>query len=578
MSYPNIKDDEFNIKITHKFNKYKIKSRSISLNKTCFPKKYKHQIPQKFLSKYINPKTPYKGVLVFHRLGSGKTCTAVNIGEAWKKKRKIIVVVPAALQGNFRNELRSLCAKNNYISKKDRELLNELHPGSYEYKEIIQKSNKKINKVYEIYSYNKFIEYLMDDTISFRNKVLIVDEIQNLISESGKYYKILYKSIKNAPNSLRVVLLSATPMFDKPIEIALTMNLLKLPNEIPIGNNFFKKFIKVRKRNNKYYYNSKNLDLFKKLIKGTVSYWRGAPPLAFPLGKVRYIKCEMSKFQYKSYSTVKYSEEKNKKFIKAKKIKLFDEGNIKDLPNNFFIGTRFISNVAFPNKFFGEKGFNSFVGDNLKMKNLKKYSTKLHRIIKKLSYSTGTIFIYSNFREYGGIKTIVKVLEYYGYKDYLYHNEGPKRFAVWAGDVRNEIKDEILSVFNQRKNYNGSRIKIMLGSPSIKEGVSLLRVQSVHILEPYWNQSRLDQVIGRAIRFCSHSDMHEHKRKVIIYIYLATYYKEKESIDEYIQKLAFKKNKLIKEFEQALKESAFDCRLNKLANVYPNEEKIKCDK
>ena len=76
------------------------------------------------------------------------------------------------------------------------------------------------------YIRNKFIEYITEDSISFRNKVLIIDEIQNLISEKGVYYKILHHAIKEAPSSLRIVLLSATPMFDKPIEIALTMNLL----------------------------------------------------------------------------------------------------------------------------------------------------------------------------------------------------------------------------------------------------------------------------------------------------------------------------------------------------------------
>lgn len=577
MSYPKIKDDEFYDKITNKFIKYRIKSRSISLNKTCFPKEYKHQIPQTFLSKYINPKTPYKGVLVFHRLGSGKTCSAVCVGEAWKKHRKIIVVVPASLQGNFRKELRSLCAGNSYITKKERELLDIYHPSSRDYKNIIEKSNERINKNYEIYSYNKFIEYITEDSISFRNKVLIIDEIQNLISEKGVYYKILYQAIKNAPSSLRIVLLSATPMFDKPIEIALTMNLLKLPTELPLGSSFFKKFIRIKKRKDKEYYYSKNLDYFKKLIKGYVSYWRGAPPIAFPEGKVRYIKCNMGSFQYKSYKTVKMNEDKIKTFIKAKSDKQSEKGNLKDLPNNFFIGTRFISNVAFPNKYTGEKGYNSFNGENLSLKNLKKYSIKFYKIIKKIKYTTGTIFIYSNFREYGGIKTFIKVLEYHGYKNYLKNGEGSKRFAVWAGDVKNDNKEEILNVFNQKKNYNGSKIKIMLGSPSIKEGVSLLRVQSVHILEPYWNQSRLDQVIGRAIRFCSHKDMKENKRKVAVHIYLAVHKKEKESIDEYIQKLAFKKNKLIKEFELALKESAFDCKLNKIANVYPNEDRIKCE-
>ena len=90
--------------------------------------------------------------MVFHRLGSGKTCSAVCVGEAWKKHRKIIVVVPAALQGNFRKELRSLCAGNSYITKKERELLDVYHPSSKEYKNIIEKSNERINKNYEIYS------------------------------------------------------------------------------------------------------------------------------------------------------------------------------------------------------------------------------------------------------------------------------------------------------------------------------------------------------------------------------------------------------------------------------------------
>ena len=73
MSYPSINDKKFYKKINSKFKTYKINKTSNSLKKICFPKEYKLQIPQKFLSKYINPKTPYTGVLVFHRLGSGKT-------------------------------------------------------------------------------------------------------------------------------------------------------------------------------------------------------------------------------------------------------------------------------------------------------------------------------------------------------------------------------------------------------------------------------------------------------------------------------------------------------------------------
>ena len=64
-----------------------------------------------------------------------------------------------------------------------------------------------------------------------------------MVSDDGKYYEVLYDTINKAPNDLRVVLLSATPMFDKPNEIALTLNLLRLPIPLPTGNDFDKMFI-----------------------------------------------------------------------------------------------------------------------------------------------------------------------------------------------------------------------------------------------------------------------------------------------------------------------------------------------
>jgi superfamily II DNA or RNA helicase len=131
-------------------------------------------------------------------------------------------------------------------------------------------------------------------------------------------------------------------------------------------------------------------------------------------------------------------------------------------------------------------------------------------------------------------------------------------------------------VFNKKENADGSKIKIMLGSPSIKEGVSLLRVRQVHVVEPYWNMSRLEQVIGRAFRFCSHKDVSPDERFVEVYIYITTYKKEL-TIDKYILLLAKKKEKLTREFEQALKESAIDCSINLFGNTDKNE-KIICDK
>ena len=577
MSNPSIRDKDFYKKINKKYKYYYINKKRTSLKKLCFPKNYKLQTPQKFISKYINPNTNYKGILIFHRLGSGKTCTAIRVGETWKKFRKIIVVLPAALKGNFRNELRTKCAKNTYISDKNREKLRNTHPSSKEYKNIIKDSDKKIDVYYEIYSYNKFIELCINNEISFKNKILIIDEIQNMISEKGIYYSILSEKINNSPNSLRIVLLSATPMFDKPLEMALTMNLLKLKKQFPTTMSKFEKmFIKKRKRGSKIYYSAKNLDLFKEYIKGYISFFKGAPEIAFPKKKIRYVLCNMSSFQYNSYITVKKNEENKSSINSIKNLSKLSDGNLNELPNSFFIGTRIISNVSFPNKCIGEKGFSSFNGDYLEMKKLKKYSIKFFKLLTKIKRQSGTIFIYSNFKELGGIRSFVKVLEYHGYKNYLKHGEGYRRFAIWSGDEKHEIKEEIKEVFNNYRNKKGSRIKILLGSPSIKEGVSLLRVQSVHILEPYWNKSRVEQVIGRAVRFCSHKDMDPDKREVKIYLYISIHKNEKMTVDQYINKMSIRKNRLVKEFELAIKESAVDCELNNELNTHKGEQKIIC--
>jgi len=582
MSYVQPSNNNFSEYINKKYKKYTIPKKKKSIKEICFPKEFELQIPQEFLSEYINPKTPYKGLLIFHRIGAGKTCTAISIAEKWKDKRKIIVVVPASLIGNFRTELRSQCAKNSYLTNEERKKLKIYHPSSVEYKQIIKKSDERIDEYYNIYSYNKFVEKAENNEINLRNSLLIVDEIQNMVSEEGKYYTVLYDIIHNSPNNLRVILLSATPMFDKPVEIALTMNLLKIPFEFPTGREFELLFTQkvVNNKTGEVYYKAKNLDIFKERIKGYVSYYRGAPPYAFPRSIIKYVKCEMSEFQYNSYVRVLKSEEK-KNNMELRKLNKISKGDIINLPNDFYLGTRFISNVAFPNKMSGEAGFESFKGRYLKLDNLEKYSIKFYKIIKKINNASGPVFVYSNFKEFGGLKSFIRALEGQNFKNYTKFGEGRKRFAIWSSDEKNDIREEIKAVFNQSTNYNGSKLKVIAGSPSTKEGLSFKNVQQVHILEPYWNYSRMLQIIGRAVRYCSHKELPEEKREVKVYIYLATPPAniQNKTIDQWIMNLALKKNRLIQEFELALKEVAVDCTLFKHGNVYKefNEPDIKCE-
>jgi superfamily II DNA or RNA helicase len=576
MKYPSIKDDDFYHKINNIYKKYTIPKEKKTLKQICFPQQFELQVPQKFLAQYINPNTPYKGVLVYHRIGAGKTCTAIRVAEEWKYYRKIIVVLPASLKGNFRNELRSLCAGNNYLKPDERELLTKLHPTDDKYKEIIEKSDERIDKYYKIYSYNKFIEQSQEKKIKLTNTILIIDEIQNMISEDGTYYNVLYDLIQQAPTDLRLLLLSATPMFDKPGEIALTMNLLRIPHELPIGQAFNRKYIDMKETSNgKFVYSVKHIDDFKNKIRGYVSFFRGAPQHVFPEMNIKYVKCEMSDFQYSAYKSVlknddNYSMERQKK-------KLSSDLFVKNLPNYFFIGTRYVSNIVFPNKKINEEGFVSFKPKAIR-NNLEMYSCKFAKIMKKVSKVKGKVFIYSGFKNYGGIKSLAHVLDAFGYKNYNEFGEGRKRYAIWSGDEDIAQKEEVRSVFNRKENLDGSKLKIILGSPSIKEGVSLTAVRQVHILEPYWNNQRLEQVIGRASRFCSHKDVPFEDRNVKVYVYLATHPDEKETVDEYIYYLSEQKSRIIDIFEQAIKEVAVDCTLFKNLNQTNKDDPIKCEK
>jgi len=545
--------EKFQKTIGNEFKKFKLSNIKPSFKEICFPIKYTYQLPQLFVSNFINPNTEYKGLLIYHKIGAGKTCAAVQIAEQWKTKRKIFMICPASLINNFYKEISSECTGNTYVTIKERKLLESLDVISKDYADLIIKINSRIDKHYNIYSYNKFVELITMRKIKLNNALLIIDEVQNIISENGRYYQTIFDIIKKSPPDLRVVIMSATPIFDKPSELGLTLNLLKPKEYFPIGNKFNDKYIEYNIINKKPEYNIINEDDLRLKLNGLISYYRGAPDYVFPQKIQKIVKCPMSKYQYECYKIVQEREGKISKYDLLK------------LPNNFFIGSRIISNIAYPQKHVNELGLEALNNTAMKLDNLKKYSTKFFYLTKRILRAKGTIFIYSHFKAFGGLVPLIKILEYNGFTNFLENGLGKKRYAVWSGDETIEQKQKILNTYNLKSNFDGSLIKIILGSPSIKEGVSLLRTRSVHILEPYWNMQRIEQIIGRAVRFCSHKDVEKDERYVKIYLYLATKPKDIHNtditIDDYIYNIAKIKKKITDQFEKIIKKSAIDYKL-----------------
>jgi len=106
----------------------------------------------------------------------------------------------------------------------------------------------------------------------------------------------------------------------------------------------------------------------------------------------------------------------------------------------------------------------------------------------------------------------------------------------------------------------------MISSAGV-EGINLFNIRQVHIMEPYWNEVRIEQVIGRALRYCHHKDLPLEERIVDVYRYKMTRNNHKITTDEKIEDLAKKKYNLLLTFINAVKEAAIDCELFKEHNM-----------
>jgi hypothetical protein len=104
-------------------------------------------------------------------------------------------------------------------------------------------------------------------------------------------------------------------------------------------------------------------------------------------------------------------------------------------------------------------------------------------------------------------------------------------------------------------------------SPAGAEGLSLENVRQVHLTEPYWHEVRMVQMIGRAIRLCSHKKLPISERHVDVFRYKSVRPNDgKITTDQYIENLSRSKEGLLQSFLDAIKEVAVDCTLNKNHN------------
>ena len=124
-------------------------------------------------------------------------------------------------------------------------------------------------------------------------------------------------------------------------------------------------------------------------------------------------------------------------------------------------------------------------------------------------------------------------------------------------------------------NMNGENIKVILGNSVTSEGMDFKNIREIHVLDPWYHLYKIEQIIGRGIRYCSHS-YHE-KKKQNVTVFLHTAYKDdttRESIDLNTYRLAEKKATEIGKVEKILKDNSIDSLLNKSINHITGLEKL----
>ena len=239
-------------------------------------------IHQRIVREYLNIYTPYRGLLLYHGLGSGKTCTSIAIAEAAKTHKRIFIMTPASLKMNFFSELKkcgdSLYKKNQYwefistegrpeyvsilsqilsikpesIMKRGGAWLTDIRQTEPNYSDLSpenQKSldeqlNEMIRAKYVDINYNGLTKKKFNSIIAeygqqhssgnpFDHSVVLVDEAHNLVSRIvnnlGKPDSIaakLYEYLQSATDA-RIVFMSGTPIINYPQEMGVMFNMLR---------------------------------------------------------------------------------------------------------------------------------------------------------------------------------------------------------------------------------------------------------------------------------------------------------------------------------------------------------------
>lgn len=446
----------------------------------------------------------HRGLLAIHQTGSGKTATAVAAMECILKNYPdvdAIFIAPVSLIENFKKEIVKF----------------GLDPKDPIYGLGKNANSKKARVKY--FSKDKFYnDYNEDQKMNIcKRNFLIIDEAHNFKARYKPNNKkpgglMANTVIRCASKAFKVLLLSATPVTNRPSDI---INLISMIDGTPAKNASYEKYFDevIMEDDN----------LFNKYFGGKISVNMVPKDHCYPTVREHIKMFTMSPDYYKDYYDIQVANEEN-----------------------------------FPVDRFGDPKSASMFYNAIRRASLSLYNEKSPKVqwtFEKLveQYELGKKSIAFSAWLEAGIKQLARLLA---------------RAKIPYGIISGQITAEERERF--KKEFNSGKLKILLLTKAGGEGLDLVECSNVIIMESNWNAAADEQIIGRAVRYKSHERCSPKSRKVDVYkLMLMKPPKEErfeedelESVDKLLSDLSYvKKKPLIEQMLERLNKVSIESKL-----------------
>ena len=572
---------------------------------------------QTLLSRIFSPKTPYKEGLIFYETGLGKTCIESAIGESFKmantlydgkKRPKILILVPGAnVERKTYMDIAKKCTdRGTYdepnipgILERERKERKNVR-AEYE----IATLRSKVNKIKDLLYGN--IEKLKED---YDGSIIIIDEAHLLKSSSektgspgspGKASDIIttLTDFLAIIDYTKLILLTATPIWDSAFEIAGLNNILYAKDKskwLPMKRKPFNKEIFTMDNNGTAVLRDR--EALKKLWQGKMFYMRQViadvsrktmGELHFPLKHIKVVADVMSDTQA-TYAREQFRK-KNLNESPGVESDAVKDAAYRDARD---VSTCILNDDGdFSENQEKEEQFLSRISRDPSL--LKKYSAKFASIVESVreaQENNKCVFIF--LRRVNGPsgsimlgKILGKILNLKRTKLGKANEEG-ERYAIISGsdeDTTHGVEDikTLLKNVSHPKNKFGKFVRVIIGSDVISTGVDIFNIQKVIFPEAYWNFSGFIQALGRVLRVGAYKALIDAGVEPVVEIeYHASVSKDPDelTVDLYMYKIAEDKQEQISRIYRLIKEISVDCGLNYRHNVLATDKdySLECD-